>query len=66
MFTHGNFVAAVTVKVYAFEKDRNEDGLSYLPLAHCFGWIYDLNILCCGGKLRYLPGSVENLLYDCQ
>lgn len=66
IFTHTNFVSAVTTTVDLFETDVNEVGISYLPLTHCFGRIYDLIMLASGGKLNYLSGSVENLLNDCQ
>lgn len=66
MLTHTNFVSAVTATVTLFETDVNEVGISYLPLAHCFGRIYDLTLLASGGKLGYLSGGVENLLNDCQ
>ncbi|KAL9557061.1 hypothetical protein MBANPS3_001587 [Mucor bainieri] len=66
MLTHANFVAAVTATVTLFETDVNEVGISYLPLAHCFGRVYDLTILASGGKLGYLSGGIENLLDDCQ
>ncbi|KAL0144089.1 hypothetical protein V8B55DRAFT_1483465 [Mucor lusitanicus] len=66
MLTHANFVAAVTATVTLFETNVNEVGISYLPLAHCFGRVYDLTILASGGKLGYLSGGIENLLDDCQ
>ncbi|KAI8639886.1 hypothetical protein BD408DRAFT_484526 [Parasitella parasitica] len=66
MLTFANFVSAVTATVTLFETNVNEVGVSYLPLAHCFGRVYDLTILASGGKLAYLSGGIEDLLGDCQ
>ncbi|CEP14131.1 hypothetical protein [Parasitella parasitica] len=66
MLTHANFVSAVTATVTLFKTNADEVGVSYLPLAHCFGRVYDLTILASGGKLGYLSGGIESLLDDCQ
>ncbi|KAI9249485.1 hypothetical protein BDA99DRAFT_523921 [Phascolomyces articulosus] len=64
MLTHGNLIAAVSGSMQANATLTTDVELCYLPLAHIYGRIVDLVILCGGGSLGFFSGSVDTLMED--
>ncbi|THH06751.1 hypothetical protein EW145_g3864 [Phellinidium pouzarii] len=64
ILTHGNLTFSVVTNLHGGLYDDKGVLLSYLPLAHIYERVNELNILCYGGKIGYFTGDPLRLLED--
>lgn len=71
MLSHGNIVSCMKMvwrQLWKFQHKFNKDEtvISYLPLAHVYGFVAECIVLFVGGKIGYYRGDVKTLLDDIQ
>ncbi|KAI8991514.1 hypothetical protein BDF20DRAFT_845057 [Mycotypha africana] len=66
LLTHRNFVAALSASYKALGGTEDDSSISYLPLAHIFGRVCDMNCFSIGGRLGYFSGDINMLVEDIQ
>ncbi|KAF7729314.1 hypothetical protein EC973_004570 [Apophysomyces ossiformis] len=66
MLSHRNFVSAVSASSQSMDARIDDVSISYLPLAHIFGRISDMTILCVGARIGYFGGDMNLLVEDIQ
>jgi len=64
VLTHGHLASAALSNMHGIEFDSTGAILSYLPLAHIYERINELNMLCIGGAIGYFTGDPLRLLED--
>ncbi|KAG0165324.1 hypothetical protein DFQ28_000215 [Apophysomyces sp. BC1034] len=66
MLTHRNFVSAVAASNQSVNGNADDVCISYLPLAHIFGRVSDMSLMCFGARIGYFGGDMNLLVEDIQ
>ncbi|KAH8117307.1 acetyl-CoA synthetase-like protein [Phellopilus nigrolimitatus] len=64
MLTHGNLTSAAVSNLHGIDFGDKGLLLSYLPLAHIYERVNELNVMCLGGAIGYFTGDPLRLLED--